>query len=90
MYIGLFASVFLVIIALHLYSSVNDASVVCRMTEWLLIFGAFVIPIVMNESFHLHHWFVGWLLGMNFNREEWWSQVVMAIALGQYVNGKHP
>eukprot|EP00554_Chaetoceros_debilis_P008946 CAMPEP_0194104496 /NCGR_PEP_ID=MMETSP0150-20130528/4835_1 /TAXON_ID=122233 /ORGANISM="Chaetoceros debilis, Strain MM31A-1" /LENGTH=430 /DNA_ID=CAMNT_0038792047 /DNA_START=282 /DNA_END=1571 /DNA_ORIENTATION=+ len=40
-----------------------------------------------SHYFHLHHYYSFWLMGMFFNRNEWWSEIAQAVAIGQYMNG---
>mmetsp|Transcript_9900 Transcript_9900/g.16445 ORF Transcript_9900/g.16445 Transcript_9900/m.16445 type:complete len:221 (+) Transcript_9900:499-1161(+) len=47
----------------------------------------FLLPQVSHPNFHLHHWFIGWLIGMHCNFETWWSRAAMAWYWGLYVNG---
>lgn len=77
------------IFGLHIRASVRDGSFLYRLLEMTMIIGVFLLPgIWMNhDSFHLHHYYSFWLLGMFFNRDEWWSQFAMAVAWGQYING---
>ena len=74
-------------LGLHIRASIRDSSFVYRLVEMIVISFVFLTPVVKHPSFHLHHYYTFWLLGMHFNREEAWSQFVMAIAWGQYVNG---
>jgi hypothetical protein len=79
-----------VVLILHIIYSIRDKSCARRTFEMILIAMVFIVPGAMlaeHESFHLHHYYSFWMLGMLFSREEWWSQVSMAIAWGQYVNG---
>lgn len=44
-------------------------------------------PLVASPYFHFHHWFAGFLVGMHFNFDVWWSRAAMAWCWGQYING---
>lgn len=78
-----------VVLCLHIVFSIRDKSYAHRLLEMALIAMVFIIPgaVTNHETFHLHHYYSFWMLGMLFSREEWWSQVSMAIAWGQYING---
>jgi hypothetical protein len=47
----------------------------------------FVVPYISSPFFHFHHWYAGWLFGMHFNLDVWWSRVTMAFCWGMYING---
>ena len=72
---------------LHIRCSVRDGSYLYRFVEMTLVALVFIAPGATNPSMHLHHYYSFWLLGMFFNREEWWSQMTMAICWGQYIHG---
>ena len=75
------------IMGLHIRCSIRDGSYLYRFVEMTLVALVFIAPAANNPSMHLHHYYSFWLLGMFFNREEWWSQMAMAICWGQYING---
>ena len=43
--------------------------------------------ICRNSSFHVHHWYWSWLVGMHANHDAWWSQAAGAFLWGGYING---
>ena len=47
----------------------------------------FVLPVCRNSSFHVHHWYWTWLIGMHANHDAWWSQAAGAFLWGGYING---
>ena len=47
----------------------------------------FVLPVCRNSSFHVHHWYWTWLIGMHANRDCWWSTAAGAFLWGGYLNG---
>ena len=47
----------------------------------------FVLPVCQNPSFHVHHWYWTWLVGMHANRDCWWSTAAGAFLWGGYLNG---
>ena len=47
----------------------------------------FVLPVCRNSSFHVHHWYWSWLVGMHANHDAWWSQAAGAFLWGGYING---
>lgn len=59
-----------------------------KFSEILCTLFFFLAPIAQNPSFHLHHWFAGWLLGMHCTiHDKWWSSLTMAWCWGLYING---
>lgn len=60
-----------------------------RMVEAMTLFCLFILPYVAlaSDSFHLHHWFIMWWLGMQSNAPEWWARSFQAFAIGSYING---
>lgn len=58
-----------------------------RLLEIAFCLVFFLAPYVASPFFHFHHWFAGWLLGMHFNLDAWWSRLAMAFCWGLYVNG---
>lgn len=60
---------------------------ISRMVEAMILFCLFMLPYAFDDSFHLHHWFGMWWLGMQSNAPEWWSRAFQAYSLGCYLNG---
>ena len=58
-----------------------------RAVEAVAIAGVFLAPVASSDSFHLHHWFGMWILGMVSNAPETWCRLWQAYCLGAYVNG---
>jgi hypothetical protein len=89
LYAAVCCTLIVTVLILHVVFSIRDKSCVRQLFEMTIIAMVFIVPgaTANHESFHLHHYYSFWMLGMLFSREEWWSQVSMAIAWGQYVNG---
>lgn len=58
-----------------------------RAVEFLILACLFILPYAQNDSFHLHHWFGMWWLGMQSNAPEIWARSFQAFCLGSYLNG---
>mmetsp|Transcript_1982 Transcript_1982/g.3757 ORF Transcript_1982/g.3757 Transcript_1982/m.3757 type:complete len:400 (+) Transcript_1982:33-1232(+) len=58
-----------------------------RIVEAITLLCLFILPYVRSDTFHLHHWFGMWWLGMQSNAPEWWARAFQAFALGSYING---
>jgi len=58
-----------------------------RIVEALALSCLFILPGATSNTFHLHHWFGMWFLGMQSNAPEWWARAFQAFALGSYING---
>jgi len=87
LFIFIICSLIIFMSYLHIRNSIRDSSYVQRLVEVLFIFAFFLLPKVLHAQFHFHHYYSFWLLGMIFNRDEWWNQLIMAIAWGQFING---
>jgi hypothetical protein len=72
---------------LHIRNAYRDGSLIPHLVEIFLIVLFFIVPKVTHSHFHLHHYYSFWMLGMIFNRKEWYDQVMFLICLGQFVNG---
>jgi hypothetical protein len=75
------------IVWLHLAVFYRQGILVSRLIELSLCIAVFILPFVGNASFHLHHWYVGWMFGMHANANTWWSIATLAFLWGNYVNG---
>lgn len=75
------------IILLHLNRAYRNRVILTTLMEMFLSILFFVAPSASSKYFHLHHWFGGWLLGMHFNFDVWWSRAAMAYSWGMYING---
>jgi hypothetical protein len=85
-------SVFVVIIVgtnvtAHVWRIYRERLLIERLLEIGFCVVFFLVPYVASPFFHFHHWFAGWLLGMHFNLDTWWSRLAMAFCWGMYVNG---
>ena len=81
-------SIIVIVIGLHIKASVQDQSFLHRFVEGILIIAFFIAPhISESKTIHLHHWYSFWLCGVFCNRKEWWSQFMMALSWGVYING---
>jgi hypothetical protein len=86
-YLGVFALIALIIVMAHIRASFKDRSLLQRAIEFSFTLAIFIAPFINNESFHMHHWYLSFILTMHSNREEWWSKLTMAIGWGWYING---
>jgi len=75
------------LVLLHIHQLWKQDRLVVKIVEIVVSLGLFVFPQCTNPSFHFHHWFAGWLLGMHANLDTWWSRATMAWCWGQYING---
>jgi hypothetical protein len=87
LYAMLCVSLFLMILALHLSKAILDRSYLWRAIESVAILITFVAIKIDNYTFHLHHYYYAWILGIFFNRQDWWSELSMALCWGIYCNG---
>ena len=55
----------------HAIKAWRDELVVAKLTEVGLCVLFFMAPMVTSNYFHLHHWYAGWLMGMQFNYDVW-------------------
>lgn len=58
-----------------------------RIVESIVLTCLFILPYATDDSFHLHHWYGMWFLGMQANAPELFSRSFQAYALGSYING---
>jgi len=75
------------IIALHVQYARQHKLVMRKLVELTLAASVWLVPQMSHPNFHFHHWFAGWLVGMQFNFDTWWSRMAMAWCWGQYING---
>jgi len=75
------------LVAAHALKAYRDKMVASKLTEVGLCVLFFMVPMITSDYFHLHHWYAGWLMGMQFNYDVWWSRLAMAWCWGMYVNG---
>lgn len=76
-----------IVIFKHVQYSVRARVVGMKLIEIAICVMLFLLPQVSHDNFHLHHWYVGWLVGMHCNFDTWWSRATMAWCWGLYVNG---
>lgn len=72
---------------LHVIYAVRMRLVWMKLIELSLCIIFFMLPYATSPYFHIHHWYAGWLVGMHFNFDVWWSRLAMAWCFGAYVNG---
>jgi hypothetical protein len=72
---------------LHILRAWREKVLLMKATEVALFAFCFLAPVVTSPYFHFHHWFAGWLVGMHFNFDVWWSTAAMAWCHGLYING---
>ncbi|KAL7542572.1 hypothetical protein ACHAXR_011936 [Thalassiosira sp. AJA248-18] len=58
-----------------------------RIVEAIVLLCLFFGPYITDDSFHLHHWFGMWWIGMQSNSPDWWARSFQAFCLGSYLNG---
>ena len=71
----------------HVKRAVQEKRFVSKLIELILALTLFLGPYLPSKYLHLHHWYVGWLFGMHFNVDVWWSRAASAWCWGLYVNG---
>lgn len=71
----------------HVQYAMSTRVVLMKLIEIALSLLLFLVPQISHPNFHLHHWYVGWLIGMHCNFDIWWSRATMAWCWGLYVNG---
>ncbi|EKX39483.1 hypothetical protein GUITHDRAFT_76391 [Guillardia theta CCMP2712] len=87
----LFASVELLLVAAALFAHFIHARRTGRLSTLLsdaiLGFLLFLFPQIADPAFHLHHWFVAWLVAMLARFEPYWSRGTQMFFVGYYING---
>lgn len=88
-YAMLVALLIVIMVVLHVRYSIRHSQLVTKSVEVaataLAIFGPSLL--LSPSDFHLHHWLVGWWLGMHCNFPTVYSNLCMAWCWGIYVNG---
>ena len=84
---ALILGVIVAIVTMHIYHAIEDGTFLSKTVEIVFLILCFLLPSALQDSFHLHHYYYFWLLGMLFSRDDWWSQVFQAICWGQYIHG---
>ena len=79
--------VVLMFVGLHAAAFYRDGLLLGRCVEVAATAMIFVLPVCQNPSFHVHHWYWTWLVGIHANHDAWWSQVAGAFLWGGYING---
>lgn len=59
------------LVGAHALYAWRRQQVVAKLTEVALCILLFMAPMVTSNYFHLHHWYAGWLMGMQFNYDVW-------------------
>ena len=75
------------IIYLHFRDAYLNKMLAAKVVELFTCLLLFIAPMAGDSSFHLHHWFAAWLLGMHANSPKWWSRMTQAFLWGMYING---
>ena len=83
----LIVGVVVVFVVLHAVAFYRDGVLLGRCVEVAATAMIFVLPVCRNSSFHVHHWYWTWLIGMHANRDCWWSTAAGAFLWGGYING---
>ena len=76
-----------VLILVHVHYAVRNGIFVQKLIELALCAVFLLMPYMSSPFFHMHHWYAGWLAGMHFNFNTWWSRAAMAWCWGCYING---
>lgn len=73
---------------MHIQYAYYNNNMIQKFIELLLCIIFFLLPYINSPYFHMHHWYIGWLVGMHFNyTNQWWSIICMAWCYGCYING---
>ena len=75
------------IIVLHIQEFHRQGILVSRLMEVGIVLTLFLIPYAGNASFHFHHWYAAWMIGMHANVSTWWSIATLTFMWGTYING---
>ena len=73
--------------ALHIIHNLRNKIFLSRTFEFFVVLVLFYGPTALEREVHIHHYFLGWICGMNVNLRQWWSFTVLAIFWGVYLNG---
>ena len=76
-----------IVLLKHVQFSIQTRVVGLKLIEMSISILLFLAPQVSHSNFHLHHWYIGWLIGMHCNFDTWWSRAAMAWCWGLYING---
>lgn len=76
-----------IIILYHVIYSIQDGVFARKVIEIVMCAVFFLVPYILHPSFHLHHWYMGFIFGMQCNLDVWWSRMSMAWFWGLYING---
>jgi hypothetical protein len=87
LFVGVIVPLFCVTAVKHVQYAVEARQLCMKLLEISLTALFFLLPQISHPNFHLHHWYVGWLIGMHCNFDTWWSRATMAWYWGLYVNG---
>jgi len=71
----------------HIIYSIRRGILVRKVMEFIMCIIFFLVPYASHPNFHLHHWYIGFVLGMQCNLDVWWSRLTMAWLWGFYING---
>lgn len=77
----------LLMVFLHVRAAWRDGLMLGRSLEIVATVLIFVLPVCRDPSFHLHHWYWTWLIGMHANQDAWCSIAAGAFLWGGYLNG---
>lgn len=73
--------------SLHMRNVIHDGKSISHILEILLLVLVFIVPKLVHGNVHIHHYYSFWLLGMIFNRREWYDELMFTVCVGQFVNG---
>lgn len=86
-FVAVIVPLFCAVVFKHVQYALQVGQLGMKVLEIALCALIFLLPQVSHPNFHLHHWYVGWLIGMHCNFDTWWSRATMAWYWGLYVNG---
>ena len=72
-------------IFMHGLSWYRHRIIISRFLQLGFSFVIFVFPIMSDQSFHPHHWFLAWLLGMHANLPKWWSVLTLSFMVSYFI-----
>jgi hypothetical protein len=87
LYLLVVLSISALLIFKHIQYARQQERIVLKLLEIILAAVIWIMPQLSHPNFHFHHWFAGWMVGMHFNFDTWWSRAAMAWCWGQYING---
>jgi len=72
-------------IFMHGLSWYRQRIIISRFLQLGFSYIIFVFPVMSDQSFHPHHWFLAWLLGMHANLPKWWSVLTLSFMVSYFI-----